>query len=355
MKSIRLILALCVSGAVVISCSKSGDEFNNESGNQSAADLTSVRLNEIDGAEDFIELYNTGTQTVSLEGAKIRRWRVADGIDDEQTLWEGTTETIAAGAYLCLRYDETKVGVAGYLKRDFSSRKNTSIWLQDANETVVSEFSRGTKSVGWNQIHMQRCRNASEVAYSYSFVGTKWVYAESTPASANGSRVGEIDQTMMPVVMNEIDLESGKIELYNASDAEVNLIGFQLRWSRMKDDDADNRTIWEATKKTVIPAKGYLVVESEISLSEYASKNFHLRLRDSSHQDFMGEKYVWDDFKRGSKGEGWTTVTLTSPIVGSMVRIPDGTGDWYLAGSASLGSTNGTSLSGKLVPDGDWY
>ena len=347
-----------LAALLISSCNET--ETNDENATEEEVEKTDpnialVSLSEIDGAQDYIELYNAGSETVSLRGAKIRRDRVNDATDDKQTLWEGTTETIAAGAYLCLKYEEGKADVAGNLKRDFSSRKNTHIWLQDANKNVISEFTRGQKSIGWNQIHMQRCQKDEDDAYSYSRIGNNWVYAAPTPGETNGPAVADIDQTMMPVVMNEIDFASGSIELYNNCDDPVNVVGLQLRWSRIKDDEGDNRTIWEALTKTIIPAHGYLVVQSEISLSEYSSTNFHLRLRDGAHNDFCGNNYVWDDFRRGKKGEGWTLVKQSSPIVGSMARVPDGTGDWYIASTPTLGSTNGFSLAGKLVPDADGY
>ena len=350
------IFPILVNAASLMACSKTGDD-------DETADISKVILSEIDGAQDFIELYNQGDE-VSLYGCRIRRMRMKDGEEDAQTLWEGQSGVkIGSGEYLCLKYVSGQENQPKMLRRDFSPKKNTYIWLEDAKGNTVSEFKRGTKSNGWNTIRMQKVENASEVAYSYSYVGGNWVYALPTPGEKNASKAGALDEKMLYVTLNEIDIKNNWIELYNASDNAVDIKGLQLRWSRLKDSEADNQTIWEATKSTQIPAKGYLVLEYaegggdkafKIKLSDYADKNFHIRLRDGSDTDFSGEKYIWDDLKRGEKGTGWTSVSLTTAITGSFARIPDGYGDWYMVSSATKGSSNGSTTSGcKPAPDVD--
>lgn len=328
---------------------------------QGVPDISGVILSEIDGDTDFIELYNTGTGEVSLEGAKVRRMRVKDGKDDEQTLWEGDAAcSIAPGEYLCLRYEEGKEGGL-FLENKISSRKNADIWLQDASKRKVSEFVRGIKGPGWGLVGMPMCVDDGGEAFSFSFVHGSWVYAQPTPGAANAVKASDIDGTMLYVVINEIDMAGGRIELFNNSDKEIDLLGFQLRWSRIKDNAADNKTVWECTRSTKIAAKGFLVLDAaatgvtalDLSLPKYADKNFHLRLRDNTRTDFTGEPYVYDDIKRGSKGAGWTLETLSSSITGGMVRIPDGTGEWYLSGKSSIGSSNGASPTGAAVPELD--
>lgn len=347
----HLILIFLLAAAVA-SCSKIGGNEKDK-----ADDISNVILSEIDGTQDFVELLNNGEKEVSLAGCRIRRMRMQEGKEDGQTLWEGQKGVkIAPGEYLCLKYVAGKETQPKNLRRDFTPRKNTYIYLEDAKGKKVSEFTRGTKSTGWNTIRMQKVRNAAETAYSYSYVSGNWVYAEPTPGAKNAAKAGSLDQTMLYVTINEIDLKNNWIELYNGGDKAVDLKGLQLRWSRLKDTEADNQTIWEATKSISVPAKGYYVIDGadlKVKFSDYAGKNFHIRLRDPLHTDFTGEKYVWDDLKRGEKGAGWTSVSLSTAITGPFARIPDGYGDWYMVSSASKGTSNGTTVSGKLAPDVD--
>lgn len=358
-------IGLLLLAFLALSCSKDNSSSSSSSSSSSdkpgpaakiSTDLSNVFLSEINGAEDFVEIYNAGKETVSLEGAKIRRMRTLDGADDEQTLWEGAAGiTLASGKYLCLKYEEGKENVSTNLKRNLSAKRNIYVWLQDSQMKKVSEFKRGTKGAGWNEVHMQPEEKEYSYTNSLSSADGEWYYAAPTPGSANGTKMGAIDQTMMFVVINEIDFKNSKIELYNCSSEEIDLMGFQLRWSRInKEGEADNKTIWTAETSVKIPAKGFLVVDSETDLSPYVQKNIHIRLRDASNTDFTGEKMIWDDVKRGSKGSGWTTVELASPISGSMARVPDGTGDWFMVGQPTIGGTNGKT-TGEALPDWEGY
>lgn len=359
-------VCLLLIASLIVSCAKENSTTSGGSGSSSgdkpspaakpSTDLSCVYLSEINGAEDYVEIYNAGQETVSLEGAKIRRMRTLDGADDEQTLWEGTAGiTLESGKYLCLKYEEGKENVSTNLKRNLSAKRNMYVWLQDSQKKKVSEFKRGTKGSGWNEVHMQPEEKEYSYTNPFSPADVEWHYAAPTPGTANGTKMGAIDQTMMYVVMNEIDLKNSKIELYNSSTEEIDLMGFQLRWSRInKEGVADNKTIWTSETSLKIPAKGFLVIDSETDLSPYVQKNLHIRLRDASHTDFTGEKLIWDDVKRGAKGSGWTMDDLSSPISGSMARVPDGSGDWFMVSQPTIGSTNGKA-TGETLPDWEGY
>ena len=67
-------------------------------------------------------------------------------------------------------------------------------------------------------------------------------------------------QTTIPIVINEINYRSSVdftsddwIELYNTSDADVDISGWYLS------DKADNPDKWEIPAGAIIPANGYLV------------------------------------------------------------------------------------------------
>lgn len=351
------VIMLAVMTCVAFSCSDSSSEKEEIM----TPDISTVSLSEINGSLEYIELYNSSDAQVSLKGAKIRRWRVNAEGDDKQTLWEGTVEVIAPKSYLCLKYEEGREGTPYYMKRDFSARKNMCIWLQDATNAEVSKYTRGEKSIGWNQIHMQKCEDEGGVAYSISRIGDNWVYGIPTPGLANGKKIADVDQKMLPVVINEIDFDNNKVELYNNSSETVNIVGAELRWGRVDKGVDDNYTVWYAQSRTEIEPHGFLVVDltnqvndGAVNLADFRSKNFHLRLRDSSgegHVDFTGSRYIFDEIKRGRKNSGWGQETLPTAISGNLVRIPDGTGDWESTGTSSLGTTNGTLHTGKTAED----
>jgi len=311
-----------------------------------------VQMTEINGNQDYIELYNAGNETESLEGFKIRRMRMKDGQPDEQTIWKGTKYLkIGAGERIVLSYVEGKDDNDTYprnLRNPISTKKNAYMWLQDPAEVKLTVFQRGTEGIGWGEVRMQKVEKNNE-ALSYSLTGTAWKYALPTMGRENGAAIGSIDQTMLTVSINEISLADSKIELYNYGNTAVSLDGFELRWSRVKNDGtADNMTIWECPASTTLKAGEYMTVTPSISLSSYNSTNIHIKLRNPNATDCTGEKIAWDDFKRGTEGSNWTKDKLSATTM-AYARVPDGTGNWYLQ-SATLGKTNGASAV-TPVPD----
>ncbi|MDR1198603.1 MAG: lamin tail domain-containing protein [Prevotellaceae bacterium] len=60
--------------------------------NGSAVNYADLVINEIDGNGKFVEIYNNGTGSISLEGVILRK-------NESQTWWTGGTVSIAAGGY----------------------------------------------------------------------------------------------------------------------------------------------------------------------------------------------------------------------------------------------------------------
>ena len=351
----KIFIIFSLAAVLAVSCGKepSGD-------NGKVPVNSKVIMTEINGSEDFIELYNSGSEAESLEGFKIRRMRLKDGVADAQTIWEGMPSfregmpsfKIAAGERLVLAYAEGKTDNLQYprnLQNPLSSKKNMFLWLQDPAGNRLSEFRRGIESIGWGEVRMHKAE-IEDIGLSYSLSGSEWKYAVPSKGSENAEAVGTIDQTMLYVSINEIDLEGSKVELYNYGDKDADISGFELRWSRIRTDGTpDNQTIWTAPLNTVLSPGDFLTVSiSTPSLSAYQSRNIHLRLRNPNAFDCTGEKIVWDDFKRGVEGSGWTKESL-SATSGSYARVPDGTGNWYLQ-TATVGSRNGVSTA-TPVPD----
>lgn len=126
----------------------------------------------------------------------------------------------------------------------------------DSQMKKVSEFKRGTKGAGWNEVHMQPEEKEYSYTNSLSSADGEWYYAAPTPGSANGTKMGAIDQTMMFVVINEIDFKNSKIELYNCSSEEIDLMGFptaleqnQQGGRSRQQDDMDGRNKREDSRK----------------------------------------------------------------------------------------------------------
>ena len=166
--------------------------------------VSGIVLNELSGADKFIELYNTTDQEVSLEGVYLVKYDSSkDG--GKSTTWTGAKGmTIAAKGYVVLESsdlsDPAEDGDPAYayesadhvFKGGLSGKKNVKIELQDASEKVLDTFVRGEEGAGWNQV--SGFNNDKKHTFSRVPDGTgAWAYADPTKGAANGAQVAEIE------------------------------------------------------------------------------------------------------------------------------------------------------------------
>ena len=179
------------------------DGSGNQGGNNDVK-VTGVVLNELSGADKFIELYNTTDAEISLEGLSLVKYDASkDG--GKSTTWTGKAGMkIAAKGYVVLESsdlaDPAEDGDPNYayesanhvFKGGLSGKKNLKIELQDANENVLDAFARGEEGAGWNQV--SGFNNDKKHTFSRVPDGTgEWAYADPTKGAANGAKVAEIE------------------------------------------------------------------------------------------------------------------------------------------------------------------
>ena len=166
--------------------------------------VTGIVLNELSGADKFIELYNTTDAEISLEGLSLVKYDSSkDG--GKSTTWTGKAGMkIAAKGYVVLESsdlaDEAEGGDPNYayesadhvFKGGLSGKKNLKIELVDAQENVLDAFARGEEGAGWNQV--SGFNNDKKHTFSRVPDGTgEWAYADPTKGAANGAKVAEIE------------------------------------------------------------------------------------------------------------------------------------------------------------------
>ena len=176
---------------------------NTPGGNETK--VTGVVLNELSGADKFIELYNTTDKEISLEGLCLVKYDSSkDG--GKSTTWTGAKGmTIAAKGYVVLESsdlsDPAEDGDPNYayestnhvFKGGLSGKKNVKIELQNAAGDVLNTFVRGEEGAGWNQV--SNFNNDKDHTFSRVPDGTgEFVYADPTKGAANGAKVADIEQ-----------------------------------------------------------------------------------------------------------------------------------------------------------------
>lgn len=297
-----------------------------------AVDYSVLRLNELNGNDKFIEIYNAGAEAINMAGCYIEK-------DAEQN-WLGAADvTIEAGGYLLLYsidvceaegmphygYPESLIFSSG-----LSAKKNVRIQLFTPAGQSIDDF---------NLVDIQMTAPAS---YSRNADG-KWYHADATPGAQNvegtelveGLEGGDTPEPPTPepdyanIVLNELNGDTKFIEIYNMGDLDLPLEGMYI----CKDGGTD--PTWIADANVVAPAHGYVLLYSEDVLIDHPGYSESLIF----HSGLSGKKTVRialympdtterDVYVRGTTGEWGQTITNVGEK--SFARTPDG-GAWKLA------------------------
>ena len=310
-----------------------------------AIDYSVLRLNELNGNDKFIEIYNAGTDAINLNGVYIEK----DGAQN----WIGdNTVKIEAGAYLVLYSEDV---VAGHpdvpesliFHSGLSAKKNVRIQLFTPAGASIDDFN--LTAIELNGEAYGYASNQAPASYSRNADGN-WYYADATPGAVNvdganivlGLEGGDVPPTpeqpdYTNIVLNELNGNDKFIEIYNKGNLDLSLEGMTI----MKDDYVAGAT-WTADATVVVPAHGYVLLYSADVAIDHPEQPENLFFNSGLSAKktvritlFMPDGSVRDEFTRGTTGEWGLTI---SAVDGSYARTPDG-GDWKLA-EATPGAAN---------------
>ena len=310
-----------------------------------AVDYSVLRLNELNGNDKFIEIYNAGADAINLNGVYIEK-------DGAQNWLADNTVKIDAGGYVLLYSEDVTIegaAQAGYpesltFHSGLSAKKNVRIQLFTPAGVSIDDFNL-TNIEANDPAYIP-----APASYSRNADG-KWYYADATPGAVNvdgtvallGLEGGVTPEPpagpdYSNIVLNELNGTDKFIEIYNKGNVDLTLEGMYI----MKDDYVAGAT-WTADATIVVPAHGYLLLYSEdvqIDMPEYPENLiFHSGLSSKKTVRitlFMPDGTVRDEFTRGTTGEWGQTISDVKPQ--SFARTPDG-GDWKLA-DATPGEAN---------------
>lgn len=301
-----------------------------------AVDYTVLRLNELNGNDKFIEIYNSGAEAINLNGVYIEK-------DGAQNWLADNTVKIDAGGYLLLYSEDVTADHEGYpesliFHSGLSAKKNVRIQLFTPAGVSIDDF---------NLTNI----DANDPAYipapgSYSRnADGNWYYANATPGEVNvdgtvavlGLEGGDTPEPPTPdepdytnIVLNELNGDTKFIEIYNNGNLDLSLEGMFIT-----KDGNETDIKWTGDASHVVPAHGYLVLYSVDTQADHpelgenmffnsglsAKKTIRIAL-------YMPDGTERDVFTRGSTGEWGQTISNVAPQ--SYARTPDG-GDWKLA------------------------
>ena len=315
-----------------------------------AIDYSVLRLNELNGNDKFIEIYNAGNEPIDLAGVYVEK-------DDAQN-WVAEGIVLGAGEYLLLysedvQADHPEVAENYIFHSGLSAKKNVRIQLFTPAGVSIDDFN--LVNIEFNDPSMI----PAPASYSRNADGV-WYYADATPGAVNvdgetillGLEGGDVPPTPEPdytnIVINELNGDTKFVEIYNMGDLDLPLEGMYL----CKDgNEGFENAKWVADATIVAPAHGYILLYSAdvaIDHPEYpenlffdsglsAKKTIRMAL-------FMADGTERDAFERGTTGEWGQTISNVAPQ--SYARTPDG-GAWKLA-DATPGEANPTE--GEDIP-----
>lgn len=310
-----------------------------------AIDYSVLRLNELNGNDKFIEIYNAGADAINLNGVYIEK----DGAQN----WIGdNTVKIDAGAYLVLYSEDVvanhpEVPEALIFHSGLSAKKNVRIQLFTPAGASIDDFN--LTAIELNGEAYGYASNQAPASYSRNADGN-WYYADATPGAVNvdganivlGLEGGDVPPTpeqpdYTNIVLNELNGNDKFIEIYNKGNLDLSLEGMTI----MKDDYVAGAT-WTADATVVVPAHGYVLLYSADVAIDHPEQPENLFFNSGLSAKktvritlFMPDGSVRDEFTRGTTGEWGQTI---SSVDGSYARTPDG-GDWKLA-EATPGAAN---------------
>jgi len=236
-------------------------------------DYTKLVLNEVSGNNKFVEIYNSGTVDIPLDGVKLQR-------NDGASEWDGTsTDIIPAGAYRLILFNAFTAGldaneayVGWTVGSGISAGQVLKVAIVDPSGTEVSVFIRGDEPLpAWGST----TGVTSNTTDSYSRMSDgSWAYAAPTPGEANGTKTSDIVSpgylTATPppptppenvdytkLVLNEISGTNKFVEIYNSGTVDIPLTGVKLQRNDGPVVSGSSGSEWTGTAADVIPAGTY--------------------------------------------------------------------------------------------------
>ena len=303
-------------------------------------DYSVLRLNELNGNDKFIEIFNNGTEPIPMRDVTIYK-------DTEKLVWTGKSAvTIEPGAYLLLYSedvinDHPELDTTLYMFHSgLSAKKNVRIELKTPAGVDVDDFN--LVDIEQNGAAYGYPGNQAPASYSRN-ANTDWYYADATPGAVNvdgENKVLGLEGGVTPptpptpdytnIVLNELNGDTKFIEIFNKGELDLTIEG----WYITKDGNEEDHK-WTADATVVVPAHGYVLLYSADVQADHPDHPTNLFFNSGLSAKktvrialYMADGTERDVFTRGSTGEWGQTISNVAPQ--SYARIPDG-GEWLLA------------------------
>ena len=221
-------------------------------------DYSKLLITEVSGEHKYVEIFNSGTESVLLSSVKLQR-------NDGASEWVGNTgDVIPAGAYRLFLFNSFTAGLddnpayTGWtVGSGISDQQILKVALLDPAGNEISVFIRGELPLPAWQDTTGVERNRAQ-SYSRMSDGS-WAYANPTPGAANGVKISDIvspGYLTSQVYVNEVCGNNKFVELFKSSAHAVSLNGMRLQ----RNEGPPSGSEWLAKTDDVIPAGAYRLI-----------------------------------------------------------------------------------------------
>ena len=293
-------------GAVNVTAQEPGEGENGEYGQN----MTALVINEINSSpDDWVELMNTGNETIDLSGCEIRdnsddhRWRFPEG----STIEPGALLVVDAKTMGRIYNDQTDTFEENTFEAAIGIGSADSIRLYDSQGTLLDEYS-------WTE-HASYEGDAAQASYGR--------YPDGTGAFALTKETkGQANEWYAPsVVINEVESNGDStdwVEIKNTGDTAVDISGWYLY---------DNDPVGHASDITPV-AEGTILNPGEYYVFE-GNRDFSFGLGNEDKVSIYN-----------SEGAAVAEYSWTTHAAGVYARIPDGTGELTDFQTSTKGEAN---------------
>ena len=306
-------------------------------------DFTNLKINEVNGVsgQKWVEIYNTGSEAIPLNGATINYSNNAGSSFTVQYTFSAD-DVIEANGFFS---NSTALGSCS------ANNANVIITLKSPSGAVLDTYTKLldiNTGKGFDQLtdkaHARIPDGTGDWYYTADGVGTR---NATNGASTEGltkigeesGEVGGFDYTKLKI--NEVNGVDKWFEIYNTGDVEINLQGVTAHYSNSEPANYNTTNTWTGTSSQTIPAKGWFSTKGITLGTGLSANNINVRLQLRDPDGTVLDTY--EKLLNVNPGEGYDHLTNKSHA-----RIPDGTGSWYYIadGIGTSGATNSTSTAG---------
>lgn len=267
------------------------------------ASAPNLKINEIetDGSPDWAELINFESEPLDVSGYVLK-----GALNGFSITLPADTVIPAGGVYLATGTE--------FPSLKFKKGDTFTVFAADGTTQVDTQT--------WGDTHLST--SGLNGAGEFVHLDTKTPGALNPGQGEDDGGTSPEDDSYLAIAINEVTSDADTYELFNSGDTDVDVAGW------LQNDSSHTPSALDSPHGTVVPAGGFLVLNSNQGLSKDGDA-VRLYLSDGTT---LVDEVVW---------------TGMDAEPGSLSRCGDGSDNWLHTERDSFGESNATACSGRII------